>query len=225
MSEIYNFLIYAFFIITLITFSINEKPKKSFPSKSSILNPKHIFIFKDGIHFYDQKLIKEKTHIFNGLSKSSKEDNYKIVMAQFSNKDGGYVLIIVMNILYFFEKDGTFLISVDLSNLINGNYYYSITPYKNEDNTLHYLISFIDKKNKKIFLHHFIYNIKTLSNKRKNLKEFDIRVRQTNKSPDDIEGGTCLFIFSPIINDTLLACIYEVVFPFEIHIFADWGGK
>ena len=218
MSEIYNFLIYTFFIITLISFSRNERPKKLFPSKSSILNPNHIFILKDGIHFYDSKLIKEKTHIFNALSISSKEDDYKTTMAQFSNKDGGYLLILVMNILYFFKQDGSFLSSVDLSNLINGDYYYSITPYKNEDNTLHYLISFIDKKNKKIFLHHFIFNIKTLSNERKNLKEFDIRVRQTNKSPDDIEGATCLFIFSPIISDTVLACIYEVVFPFEIHI-------
>ena len=145
MSEIYNFLIYTFFIITLISFSRNERPKKLFPSKSSILNPNHIFILKDGIHFYDSKLIKEKTHIFNALSISSKEDDYKTTMAQFSNKDGGYLLILVMNILYFFKQDGSFLSSVDLSDLINDDHYYSITPYKNEDNTLHYLFSFIDK--------------------------------------------------------------------------------
>ena len=216
MSEMYNSLINSIIIITLISLSKNEESKK-FPLSSSILNPKHIFICKDGIHFFDSKL-NENKHQFISLSNSSKEDNYKTTMIQFSNKDGGYILILVINIIYIFKQDGSFISSIDLSKIIKGDYYYSITPYKNEDNNLHYIISFIDKKNKKIFLHHFIFSIPSLSNEIKNLKEFEIKIRQTNKSPDDIEGTTCLFIFSPIINDTVLACIYEVIFPFEIHI-------
>ena len=218
MSKMYNYLIYIFILISLISLSKNEGSKNIFPSKSNFLNPKHIFIFKDGIHFYDSQLVNEKMYKFSTLNDSPEEDDYKTIMTQFSKKDGGYVLILEKNILYFFEEDGSFISSADLSQLIYGDNYYSITPYKNEDNTLHYLISFIDKYNKKIILNYFEFNIKSLKIERKNLKEFDIKIRQTNKSPDYIVGTTCLFIFSPIINDIVLACIYEVIFPFEIHI-------
>ena len=217
MSAPYNFLIYIFIYLSLFTFSNNKNEETLFPSILTLLNQHLVLVTNNGIHFYDSKLEKEEKDKFISLKISSTDDNYKTAMIQFSYEDGGYIIILVMNKIYFFNNNGTYISSANLSNLINGQYY-SITPYKKQKNNLHYIISYKDDINKKLILNHFKFNIKFLLNKLENLKIFDIKINQINKPSDNIVGTTCLFVFSPLLNYTVLACVYEVSLPFEINI-------
>ena len=217
MSTAHYSQIYIFIFLSLFTFSKFEDEKILFPSIFTLLNQQHVLIANDGIHFYDSKFENEEKDKFISLKISSKEDIYKTTMAQFSYEDDGYILILVKSKIFFFKNNGTYISSVDLSNLINGDYY-SITPYKKQENNIYYIISFKDDINKKIILNHFKFNIKSLLNKIENLKIYNIKIKQTNKSPDNIIGSNCLFVFSPLLKDTILACIYIVSLPFEIHI-------
>ena len=75
----------------------------------------------------------------------SKEENSKTTISQFPANFGGYIFILVNDIIYFFNHDGTFInsvnITVNIADTINAKYY-CLIPYKTENNYLHYLISF-----------------------------------------------------------------------------------
>ena len=64
-------------------------------------------------------------------------------MEQFSQNDGGYILVLVLNTLYIFENSKIFMKSFDISDKINvDNNYNYIIPYKKDDsNYLHFVIS------------------------------------------------------------------------------------
>ena len=70
----------------------------------------------------------------------------KVSIEQFSNKNGGHILILVMNTLYIFNREGTEEKTVDLSQKINGDHY-GLTPYKKEDKQLIFIISYIESSN------------------------------------------------------------------------------
>ena len=217
MSKTFMPLISLFVFISLLSFSKSDEQKLLFPSILTLLNQKLVLVVNNGIHFYNEGLTEEDTSKYIPLTIPSKEDNYKTAMAQFSVEDQGYILILVMNTMYFFEQDGTIITSSDLSSLINGSYY-CLTPYKKDGNDLHYIISYIDIESKKLNLHHFVFNIKILINERKNIKNVGIFLRESNESPIDIIGTTCVFLLYPTFNYNVLACMYGVGLPYEIHI-------
>ena len=54
--------------------------------------------------------------------------NTKTTISQFSANYGGYLMILVNEIMYFFEYDGTIINKADLSGSINSTYY-TLAPY------------------------------------------------------------------------------------------------
>jgi len=213
-----NIYLFIFIFISLLIFSKNEnEEKKLYPSILTLLSQKLVLILNDGIHFYDSTLTNEETDKYIALNIPSKEDNYKTAMAQFSSENDGYILILVMNKIYFFKPDGTYITSDDISGLIDGEFY-CITPYKKENNNLNYIISYKDGINKKLILHHFIFNIQSHINERKNFKNYEVKIYQTDTLPADIFGTTCLLLYSNTIGYNILTCIYGLGNPFEIHI-------
>ena len=67
-------------------------------------------VASDGIHFFISNLDEDqdkKINFENQITTSEENDNVCIV--QFSENDGGYIIILAMNILYFFYPDGTLI--------------------------------------------------------------------------------------------------------------------
>ena len=203
----------SIFIILLII--LKNENKQLFPSILTLLNQKNVLVTNDGIHFYDSNLENEEIEKYVSLYIPSEQDNYKTAMTQLSVEDNGYIIILVMNIIYFFEADGNFIISSDISNLINGEYY-CLTPYKKENNYLNYIISYINSTEKKLILHHFKFDIYYHNNEQETLKNIQIKIQDSNDDPSELVGDTCLFLFDSS-NNNILTCFYLVSHPVQIQ--------
>ena len=202
--------------IYISIFILNNSKKILYPTILTLLSQKIVQVTNDGIHFFDSEYSNEKTDKFISLNIPTVNDNYKTALAQFSENDDGYILILVMNVLYIFYPDGTRITSYNISNIINGDYY-CITPYKKESNKLYYFISYVDKTEKTIVLHYFNFDIKSHTNEQQQ-KNFEVKTKSKNTSPNNIIGVTCMFMNYSSEYSEVLSCIYGIDFPFEIHI-------
>ena len=84
-------------------------------------------VASDGIHFFISNLDEDqdkKINFENQITTSEENDNVCIV--QFSENDGGYIIILAMNILYFFYPDGTLINSFSFTEEAE---HYCINPY------------------------------------------------------------------------------------------------
>ena len=126
-------------------------------------------------------------------------DSFKTAMAQFSADDNGYILILAMNIIYFFRSDGTSIISKNLSNIIDGSYY-CITPYKKENNYLHYIISYTNNSDFTMILNDFKFDINSNENILENLKKLEIMPDDINPMQIGLAGMTCIVMFDSILH-------------------------
>ena len=213
MNKKFNFSDYFIILIVLIIINIIKNEKLLYPSILTLLNQELILVVNNGIHFYDSNLENEDLDKLFPLNITSPEENYKTAMAQFSEDNGGYILILVKNIMYIFQHNGTIVFSSDFSNYLNGTYY-CITPYKRKNNKLHYVISYSDLVNK-IILIYFIFDLDSKENSYQVLN-FDVRVQASNSEPSKLEGVTCLLILDST-NNEVLTCFYACHFPVEIQ--------
>ena len=210
--KILGLLVKLFITLLILPENIN---RQLYPSTLTLLSQKVVLVANDGIHFYDQNLDNEEEGKFIPLNIITEQDNYKTTLTQFSPENDGYILILVMDIIYFFKADGTFIISSDISDLID-NEYYCLVPYKKESNYLNYIISYTNRTEKTLILHHFKFDINTKINQQENKKVFNAFVQETNDKADDIAGGTCIILLDSSNND-LLTCFYSIKFPVEIQ--------
>ena len=102
-------------------------------------------------------------------------------MVQFSEEDGEYIMILAMNIIYFFDQNGNFLDNADLSEYINADYY-SLVPYKRDDNYLHYIISQKNSENN-FTINHFRFHYNSpFSNELFFSKKINVSIQQSQYS-------------------------------------------
>ena len=99
--------------------TINKtKEEQIYPSVLSLKNGGFVLVQSDGINFFDsnKEEIVSKKIIFE-IPILSQSENEKISMCQFSDKEKGYILIIVRNIIYFFQEDYTIIEYINLFEL------------------------------------------------------------------------------------------------------------
>ena len=210
--KILGLLVKLFITLLILPENIN---RQLYPSTLTLLSQKVVLVANDGIHFYDQNLDNEEEGKFIPLNITTEQDNIKTTLTQFSSENDGYILILVMDIIYFFKADGTFIISSDISNLIN-NEYYCLVPYKKESNYLNYIISYTNQTEKTLILHHFKFDINSKINQQENKKIFNAFAQETKEKANKIVGGTCIILLDSSNND-LLTCFYSIKFPVEIQ--------
>ena len=123
MSKLYTILLFIFIFLSLFIFSKTSYKNSNLllPSLSTLLNQNQIIITQNGIHFYDSNLKTESSNKFIPLNISSIS---RPVIEQFPIEFGGYILILLKNIIYIFSKDEIFISSIDISNYIKDNYDY-----------------------------------------------------------------------------------------------------
>ena len=203
-----------FFLFLLFMVSKNDIRYLNFgfPSLLTLLDQSKVIVGSDGIHFYDSNLEDEKKNITFEKPLNQRTLNDKTVLTQFSAQNGGYILILVMDILYIFEDTGIIIDNINLNNNISSSRYY-INPYKVENNKLHFIISYTESKTT-FTLNYFIFDkdSKILQNYKK------MSTVKTNEGGDvdSVAGVTCLFLINPDYNE-ILTCFYSTNFISEIQ--------
>ena len=211
------------YISLLISISIEEDNLRyiydiTFPSVFTLLNQQLIMISNDGIHFYSSDLTEEdesKKIIFETEIQSESECE-KIAMTQFPSNYGGFIIILVKDILYFFQNDGTKISSENLPEIYSSSHY-CLIPYKKENNYLHYLISYpID--NSHFGLVYFQFDINSpYSNEVVEPKTLESLVQTSNGANFEFSGVNCVFMIHPLFDYDILVCFYGLYFPAEIQ--------
>ena len=137
--KLFSFYKFFFIYILILLFTktyLQNDISLIYPSSLQLIdNNNYVVVAEDGIHFFDQnfsiELISKKIN-FSLLSKDG--DNEKVSMAQFSNDNGGNILIIVKEMLYILDREGTLLNTFNITEKdILGNHY-GLTPYKKDNN-------------------------------------------------------------------------------------------
>ena len=129
---------YIFIFISLLAFINNQDPQIF-----TLYNEKIVMVTNDGIFFYSSKMVEEidKRIIFENAFISD-EIQDKISLVQFSSKDDEYFMISILNIIYFFDKDGNIITYSYLSDSMKDTNY-TVISYKKENNYLHYIITYL----------------------------------------------------------------------------------
>ena len=209
--HIHKALLVSFIFTKLILiFSILNKGNTTsplYPRSLTLLDNSIALFANDGIHFYDEHFSNEDTSKKIPLSKSG-DDIKKIAMAQFCGDDGGYILILALNILYLFDYEGNKKKSYDISTYINGNFY-RITPYKKDsDNYLHFIITYANSG--QIYLSIFKINLSNLDSLTHILKQYSFS--NANGLQDMI---SCLILSHS--NKDLLTCFCGYHWPANLY--------
>lgn len=144
--------IYIFIILSSFIFGQNQ-----ILNIETLLNEKLAIVTNEGIYFYTSKMNEERKYIFENQFPSIKEP-HKISIAQFSKDNDKYIIVLVNKTIYFFNKNGNIINFKYLSNFINIKYY-SLIPYKKQDNYLYYIITYLQKDKNSFIIHYFIFNI------------------------------------------------------------------
>ena len=215
-----------FFILLLIKFASTENTNGLkteeiiYPSVLSLINNCLIVIQKDGIHFFDSNKVEEDSKKIKFETPIlSKEENDKIAMCQFPEKEGGYILIFAKEKIYILQKDGNILKIMNLqemNNVVNiklisykekGNYMFYFMSYKNKNSKNNFGINFykFDLINKTNFL---------ISNKIIEPIKNKINSKTNN---NDLFGENCLLMKNNDLEEDIISCFFGVGFPSEIQ--------
>ena len=114
----YNFIFFLFALISFFkTINLLEL-SLLMPNSLQLLDLSNLIVASDGIHFYNQDLTVEYTEKRNNFT--LEESNLpKVAMAQFSNDHGGYIIILVNDVIYLYASNKDFIKSQNISEIIN----------------------------------------------------------------------------------------------------------
>ena len=196
---------FLYLVITLLytVKSHNEMllSPKIYPMNFILLNKNIIIIDSKGIYFYKCDLTTEI--ISNIITFENKIKNEKIFIKQYSNEYGEYILILVLDILYFFESDGTKINSIYLKEISNADCY-CLVPYKKENSYLYYIIAYTVKEN--LTLKKFKFDINSFSNEI--IKTYNIKINEYYLYKK-FHLLNCLFFEENSNNDILTCFIFN----------------
>ena len=211
-----NFILLYIFLLLLFNKSNQSiSLAMQYPNILTLLDDSIILIGNDGIHFYDSIMSSEDTSKTISLQ-IELDDINKISMAQFSENDGEYIILLVLNTLYIFDSNKIFLFSSDISTSIDGDHY-CLTPYKKDSqNYLHFIISYV--QDYKIILSIVKVNLNDLnSGLNIETKSYDILPKRDISFY--LEGGSCLFLSNTLnmITKDLLCCFCGIHWPANLY--------
>ena len=110
---------YILIFISLFVYMNNQDPHIF-----TLSNEKIGMVANDGIYFFSSKMVEEidKRIIFENILISD-EIQDKISLVQFPSKDDEYFMISILNIIYFFDKDGNIITYSYLSDSMKDTNY------------------------------------------------------------------------------------------------------
>ena len=218
MNILFFFYIYLLKLVSSKnSYSPKIKNEKIYPSVLSLKNGGLGLVQTDGIHFFNSN----KEEIFSkkinfDVPILSQTENEKISMSQITEEEQGYILIIVRNIIYFFQEDYVLIEKIKLDEITDAENI-RIIPYKVKNELLFYIISYYDKNKKNLFGFNFYqFNLADKTNlliKTKNI--YSIKNNNGFKLIE-IFGESCLFMMNTLSNEDILSCFFVFGYPHEI---------
>ena len=214
-------LFYVFdFLLVLFSFIKICKliPQLKNPRAINLSNNKILVIHQDGIDIYDPNFNYLMQNI-NNFSENEKIDIFekaaKIQIARFSEDDDGYIISIINDQIYIFDSEGNKMI---LNGTINksekyGNYY-EILPIKKENNTLNYMISYIDDSN----CFHFYFYKYDINNEQNFLLSSNDTFKFKESNNYDLKDLSCQLMSKTSMND-IIVCFIALNSPRNISQF------
>ena len=217
------FILFLFFLINFVFTENAQKDEKNlpilYPSVLSLQNKGLIVVQQDGIHFYDSDKKEETSKIIKfEIPIKSEEENEKISIAQFPEKEGGHILVFVLGKLYIMKSNGVLFKKEELSE-INSYEGIKIIPYIEQNNNIFYIISY--KKNAKHYgFNYFKFDLLEKKNSMIISKDLESLKNPANSitSKNEIFGKSCLFMKNKDNKEETFTCFLGVGFPAEIQV-------
>ena len=207
--------IFFLFLLSILYIS-NSKEQKIF----TLQNDKILMVSNEGIFFFTSKMNEEESKriLFDNLIPYEVFEEDKIIFEQFSIKEGGYFMLAVTNIIYFFDSEGYLINFVYLGNELK-SFNYTLIPYKQENNFLYYIITYPEEK-KSLIINQFKFNLnypntnQIISFKTKSL---NINTNTDTNNNDifitNITNINCIIKDDSKTNKDVLVCFYVISFP------------
>ena len=130
-------------------------------------------------------------------------------MAQFPEAESGYILIMVKNILYIFNDEGTYLKDYDFNDITNKKHH-CLIPYGRENDILNYFMIYIESG--KISIKNFKFNLTDYSNENDNSISITIYYDNGNQMSLIDDSINCIFM-KPLdslnIDHDIITCFYS----------------
>ena len=224
--NINNFYFFIFLLLCVIKLTTTEKSSDTskeeiiYPSVLSLNNEGLVVIQSDGIHFFDSNK-KEDISKTIKLEKPilSKEESEKISICQFSEKDGGYIIIYINDKIYFFKKDGNIIKNMNIKETDKNARNIKLIPYKEEKNKLFYVISYKTKNSKNnFFFNYYKFDLMKQINSLITTKNIESIKKTFDFKSNEIFGDNCLFMRNTFINKDIFSCFFGIGFPAEIQV-------
>ena len=216
MKKFFILIIYLFLLIIQITYE--DFQGLLYPNLFTLLSQKILMVASDGIHFLTSNMEddNEKKIIFDNPI-SSEEENKKVNIVQYSKDDGGYIIILAQNKLYFFKPDGVYINSFNFNEEAE---HYCINPYKLENNYLYYTIEYLTS-DKKFVINYNKFNLNSKENENILSPIIDIIV-QDPPNPDnpivtELYGVECVFMSDSTKPNDILGCFYSLSFNYQFQ--------
>ena len=214
------------FLISLFSLFIKFKIESRtlinsyFPVSLTLNNDNILLITKDNILFYDDSL----TYLINSYNLSISEipdkceETYKTLACQYPQEYNSFILIFIIDQLYFFDKDGNKLQKYNFTSELSKQKYYEITPIKTQENELYYIISLNTKANPLfIKLSYYKMNINTGENSLISEIIYTPITILGEKASSMSDNIACTLMNSDKDNN-ILACFYSIVSACQISV-------
>lgn len=169
-------------------------------------NGNFLILTENAIYIYDSKLENKISELVTGFQIETKEDFNFVTFAQYSKEEGGDIIILYKDFIYYFYQENSRYIECQI-NLETGGLYYTLVPYKIVDK-LFFIVGFIDKETK---LAINIYEIDVEQNiiilKLSNIPKFQTYSGET--SSQTYNGFSCQMMKSQTYGK-VLTCFYVI---------------
>ena len=190
------------------------------PTSFTLSDNSIVIISSNGIHFYDENFSTEDEDKKIPFPDYCQINLAKVLMAEFSEEDGGYILIVVNNIVYFFDNEKNNITSIQISDSdIVNSVTINLIPYKKIDNILYFIFPYV---NYNCYVYLAIYKFNIASN------ELELQEKKSYQISYEGQyfqyyGLSCIYM-SPLesfnINNNLLTCFSSTKFNNQGIIFS-----
>jgi len=175
----------------------------SFPHHYKMNNGNNLLVCSKGIYIYDYLFEEELSHIDFENEISSVEDSRFINIQQFGNNDGGYISILIKDIFYFLKSDGNFIFKNNIS-INNSGIIYNLALYKNGNN-YYFIFGYLNNN----FIYNLGYYYININNKKIELiKNYEANWSNDNSNSVNISNAFNCNIMHSSNEGNVLTCFY-----------------
>ena len=205
MIEVFKKLYVVFILELSFYLSISEAPggngltyieynSHAYPTSFTLANKQLLLAYSEGLFLYDSEFYNETSILNITLGEG---DIKNIQIKQFSESDGGYILIIAKNTLYVFDSN---LNNYTEQNITNEGTIQNLIVIKKEGNFLYYTTNSFNSLKLYFYIYYYKYDLNTNSSVIINSKTYD--------SEGWLTLAKCVWMIPKSSNKNLITCFY-----------------